>query len=275
MFALNRLTVFSGEKQYNDQAIALAKAIHPAFVYNRSSPRPRMYWKMTMDLQKPLVHSEGNLDPVDGLVVFSLLQRTDGIDSTVLKDEIDDYKRVTETKWRGYTSSDPLDLGMTLWTAHWFAKEEEWAQGLIHRAGRDTEQFWASSYFKRRMDHRLAFRDFGLALGMRCGLAQSDPKWTERADSILHSWERAGLVPEPRDSNEAGMNAEEDLIPISCVMYAAAVAPGGTSSLRRSQLNYPIIADIMQPSRHLMQSETHRQGPADMEQCYGRCVCVC
>jgi hypothetical protein len=254
MFALNRLSVFSGERQYNDQAIALAKAIHPAFVYNRNSPRPRMYWKMSIDLQEPLVRSEGNLDPVDGLVVFTLLQRTDGAESTVLKDEIDDYKRIVDTKWRTYTSSDPLDLGMTLWTAHWFADEQEWAEGLVHGAERDTERFWASPYFRRRTSHRLAFRDFGLALGMRCGLARGDEKWTERADSIVESWEEAGLVPELRDGNDAGMNAEADLTPISCVMYSAAVIPGSTFPLWRPQLTDP-NADIMQPSKQLMRSK--------------------
>src|SRR6266480_6939001 len=42
MFALNRLSLASSRKEYNDLAIQLAKAIHPRFMYNRSSARPRM-----------------------------------------------------------------------------------------------------------------------------------------------------------------------------------------------------------------------------------------
>lgn len=229
MFALNRLSISSGDGGYNDQAIALAKAIHPAFVYNRESARPRMYWKMSMDLREPLVRSEGNLDPVDGYVVFSLLQKTDGVTSTVLKDEVADYKRIVDTKWRSYSSHDPLDLGMTLWTAHWFA-DEEWAQGLVERAQRDIESIWGSRYLRSETHFKLAFRDFGLALGMRCGLACRDGLWTARANELVENWEAAGLVPELRDENEAGMNAQPDLTPISCVMYAAAVIPGGTSA---------------------------------------------
>ena len=50
MFALNRLSIASGDRASNDRAIELARAIHPAFVYDRDSPRPRMRWKMSMDL---------------------------------------------------------------------------------------------------------------------------------------------------------------------------------------------------------------------------------
>jgi hypothetical protein len=126
MFALNRLSLASGEKSYNTQAIAPAKAIRPRFVYNRSSARPRMHWKVSMDLREPLVRSEGNLDPVDGLAVFRLLQDSAGPDSAVLAEEIGDYEKIVSTKWEGYNSSDPLGLGMTLWTAHWFAENDEW-----------------------------------------------------------------------------------------------------------------------------------------------------
>lgn len=73
MFALDRLSVASGEQKYNSQVIELAKAMHPAFVYNQDSDRPRMAWKTSTDLSHPLVRSEGNLDPIDGYVTFRLL----------------------------------------------------------------------------------------------------------------------------------------------------------------------------------------------------------
>jgi hypothetical protein len=44
MFALNRLSIATGEPSYNDRAVELAKAIHPAFVYQRDTPHPRMVW---------------------------------------------------------------------------------------------------------------------------------------------------------------------------------------------------------------------------------------
>lgn len=90
-----------------------------------------------MDLSAPLVASEGNLDPIDGYVVFRLLQAAamelDGEKEPVLSEEIADYQRVIERKGEHFVSSDPLDLGMTLWTAHWFSEEEDWAARLAAR----------------------------------------------------------------------------------------------------------------------------------------------
>jgi hypothetical protein len=132
MFALNQMSIASKEKWYNEQAVSLAEAIHPKFMVNRDSSRPRMFWKMSMDLSMPLVPSEGNLDPIDGYVMYRLLQKTGG--TNVLEKEISEYKKILETKWRQYVSDDPLDLGMTLWTGHWLNKEEEWATALTERA---------------------------------------------------------------------------------------------------------------------------------------------
>src|SRR2546423_775864 len=63
MFALNRVSIAAKDPSYNDQAISLAKAIHPRFFVGRSSSHPRMVWKISMDMSRPLVTSEGNLDP--------------------------------------------------------------------------------------------------------------------------------------------------------------------------------------------------------------------
>ncbi|KAI0370590.1 hypothetical protein BV20DRAFT_966520 [Pilatotrama ljubarskyi] len=144
MFALNRMTHATGERRYNDLAIELAKAIHPRFVRDRDSARPRMYWKMSIDLSRPMVLSEGNLDPIDGYVVFSLLQRSHEGNKAVLAEEIDEYRRILETKWRRYVSDDPLDLGMTLWTAHWFDGEEQWATELSRRAAMCLREYLAA-----------------------------------------------------------------------------------------------------------------------------------
>ena len=133
MFALNRMSVAIGELRYNDLAVELGKAIHPAFVVNRETSRPRMRWKMSVDLSQPLVSSEGNLDPVDGYMVFTLLQKT-AADNSVLKEEINDYKKIVNIKWKHMESEDPLDLGMMLWTVHWLAPEETWAASVMQRA---------------------------------------------------------------------------------------------------------------------------------------------
>lgn len=136
MFVLNRMAVATGQEWYNEQAIILAKSIHDKFVYERHSSRPRMYWKMSTDLSKPLVTSEGNLDPIDGYLTLRLLQKTAeemGCKGDELEEELRDYKKIVDMKWAGYESSDALDIGMALWSAHWACQEEDWARGLCER----------------------------------------------------------------------------------------------------------------------------------------------
>lgn len=135
MFALNRMTRASGDMKYNRLAVQLAKAIHSKFFIDRAAARPRMIWKMSMDLSKPMVKSEGNLDPIDGYVVFRLLQASamEAGEGEILAEEIGDYRRTMDRKGEHFVSSDTLDLGMTLWTAHWFSQSEKWAADLAEK----------------------------------------------------------------------------------------------------------------------------------------------
>ncbi|KAL4793542.1 hypothetical protein BDV19DRAFT_379987 [Aspergillus venezuelensis] len=232
MFALNRMSLASNEQIYNDLAIQLANAIHGPFFMNRSSDRPRMVWKMSMELDTVLVGSEGNLDPIDGFVMMRLLQSTAlkyGENKEVLKDEIDDYARVMKRKGEHFVSSDPLDLGMTMWTVQW-CLEEEWAAKLAERC---FEQIYAlfeeSRYLSRSKARRLPFREFGTAMGIRCMAEQDSEK--ERsvdlrvyADQIVDCW-----TPEMRSSIQGG--EMDDLRPINRIMFAAALIPGGMSPI--------------------------------------------
>ncbi|KAL8670004.1 MAG: hypothetical protein Q9168_005436 [Polycauliona sp. 1 TL-2023] len=132
MFALNCTSVATGQSKYNDYAIELAKAIHPRFFDNVRSSTPRMYWKLAMDMSRPLVASEGNADAIDGYVVFSLLAAAAN-DPSSLATEIADYQRVIDRKGQHVVSHDMLDLGMTLWLAHWGSASNRSAQQLATR----------------------------------------------------------------------------------------------------------------------------------------------
>jgi len=52
-----------------------------------------------------------------------------------LYEELRDYKKIVDTQWAEYESSDPLDIGMSLWSAHPIlgCQEEDWAGGLCDR----------------------------------------------------------------------------------------------------------------------------------------------
>lgn len=229
MFALNRMTLATGNRWYNDQAVSMARAVLPHFMTQTSYPRPRMYWKLSTDLSRPLVLSEGNLDPIDGYVTYKLLQETSG-DPDTLKDEIAALKKIVDTKWQDYSSSDTLDLGMTLWTAHWLAAEEEWAATLSRRATHCLRRLVQHGHFEESTRRRLAFREFGTALGIRAALRvpreETDGELAaikDLPDRICKLWEDEGLVPVPTRQQQGRM---AELMPITAVMYATALIPG-------------------------------------------------
>ncbi|RAL00974.1 uncharacterized protein BO80DRAFT_91763 [Aspergillus ibericus CBS 121593] len=227
MFALNRTSVASGEGKWNDLAVELGKAIHPRFFVGQK--RDRMVWKMDVGLEKVLVGSEGNLDPLDGFVVFRLVQaykqstipQDVGDGKGVLEDEIEDYARILKRKGRQRVAADMLDLGMTLWTAHWFTGREEWADELVGRGGEVVyDLFEDDRCLDRDMRFRLAFREFGAAMGIRCVAEQEAEKdravdLKVYADRIVECWK-----PHMNDAEE------DELTPITQVMYASALIPG-------------------------------------------------
>ncbi|GAB1200802.1 hypothetical protein APSETT444_010182 [Aspergillus pseudonomiae] len=229
MFALNRLSLATGDPTYNRQAIALARAIHPRFFIGRHLPRPRMVWKMSIDLTTALVASEGNLDPVDGFVTFRLLQAAamQMGDGEVLANEIADYKKVMERKGKHFVTSDPLDLGMSLWTAHWFAEKEDWATSLSGQCFEQIyELFEIDRYLDRSHKYRLAFREFGTCMGIKCMSEQLSEKESAvdlkvYANNILDSWNIY------MQRSLATKVTPDDLRPITRVMYASALLPGG------------------------------------------------
>ena len=70
-FALNRMGLARGDPKYNRWAVELMGAVHPWFVVRPppGAARPcALHWKISCDMRRPVVRSEGNLDPYDGLV---------------------------------------------------------------------------------------------------------------------------------------------------------------------------------------------------------------
>ncbi|TPX08695.1 uncharacterized protein E0L32_009884 [Thyridium curvatum] len=222
MFALNRLSLAAGDPAYNELAIELAQAIHPHFLLRRPSGCLRMVWKISMDMEDVLVPSEGHLDAATGYVVYRLLQHTAQIQSggqaTVLKREIDEYSEIMHREGKLTPSGDTLDLGMGLWMCHFF-KGEGWADGLGEKALQMGHRLLGedSSLMRRDASRRLAFREFGACLGIQC--FGPDEYLRRRIEAVVGFWEK-----HLRD------HTDEDLRPISQVMYAAAVIPGAWSS---------------------------------------------
>ncbi|SPQ22751.1 4b6cdb7d-8597-4216-a295-16a73a7a4be1 [Thermothielavioides terrestris] len=241
MFALNRLALATGEKEYNQLAVQLAKAIHPHFVIRRredddsegssgsgggsgsssGSQAVRMVWKISTDMDTVLVPSEGHLDAATGYVVYRLLQRTaehmhgapPGTPGP-LSGEIADYRRLMGRGGKMHASRDPLDLGMGLWMCHFF-KDEPWAAALgsqsldMARAMLDEKR----GLMARDASRRLAFREFGTCLGLQCYGADEETR--RGVEAVVNFWQQ-----------HIERSTDEDLRPISLAMYAAALIPG-------------------------------------------------
>ncbi|KAL8722323.1 MAG: hypothetical protein Q9225_001171 [Loekoesia sp. 1 TL-2023] len=212
MFALNRMSLAVKDSNYNDQAVALAKAIHPRFFVNTHSATPRMVWKISMDMSKPLVDASGKLDAVTGFVTFSLLAEA-AKDSECLDKELVDYQRVIDQSSQHSLSGDTLDLGMELWVAHWGSPGNESAERLGLRCLETFDTLVEYGLLEGSFKRRLAFRDFGACLGLRC-YAVRDPNYETAVHSFLDKWTKY-MGDQP-----------EDLQPISQIMYAAALIPG-------------------------------------------------
>ncbi|KAJ8120486.1 hypothetical protein O1611_g10356 [Lasiodiplodia mahajangana] len=120
-------------------------------------------------------------------------------------------------------SGDPLDLGMGLWIAH-FDRDASWSRELSAQAldiarGRFLVAAAKPLTAASRL-HRLAFREFGACLGIKCyegGLESL----MDGIQTVLDIWERKMIDEGAEDEDD------EDLRPINLVMYAAALIPGG------------------------------------------------
>jgi hypothetical protein len=223
MFALNRMSLATGDPRFNNWAIDLAKAIHNHFVKTDDSGIMRMVWKISTDMKDVLVPSEGHLDAATGFTVYRLLQETlemyDKDSRRPLDSEIEDYSVLMMRPGKLAPTTDFLDLGMGLWMCHW-CYDEPWADELS-RLSREMLQ----SHFRPATGRpvgrykALAFREFGAYLGVRC--VGADEALEATIDTLLESWETIKR------------NVDQDLKPISHVMYSSALMPGGKLTFPR------------------------------------------
>ena len=115
MHALDQVSRATGDPRYNLWARELAGTAHDAFS-SLPSPgsTPRMVWKMSIDLTRPLVPSMGQHDPLDGYVtVRQLRAAANGLRHPVEGPDLDEAIRGFEsmTDPSGLVSPDPLGIG--------------------------------------------------------------------------------------------------------------------------------------------------------------------
>lgn len=236
MHALNRVSRATADPTYIRWAVELAKTAHAAFTcVPPAGGRKRMYWKMSIDLSRPIVSAMGQHDPLDGLVTYSELEALAG--GTDLTPEIADLARICRNG--SLITDDPLGTGGLLF--------DTWRITQLGRAGSIHEDllapvldaalaglaaFTRGGTLRHSADHRLAFRELGLSIGLR-GTGEfvrhlrEKPGLSGRADALMRyvpladAIERFWMDTRNREAGTWTGNRE-----INMAMLATSLAPG-------------------------------------------------
>jgi len=163
---------------YHTWAAELAKTVHAKFTYTIPFGGPkRMYWKMSIDLSRPLVESMGHHDPLDGLITYHELQAAavkgaKAFTFPNLQAEIADMACICEGK--NWVTDDPLGLGGLLCDAYRVAqlsinghfKRTDLLETLLEASLLGLESYARQQHPALPADYRLAFRELGLSIGL-------------------------------------------------------------------------------------------------------------
>lgn len=175
MHALNRMWRETGESRFQQWAAELATAAHDGFTGELSPGGPmQIAWKMSIDLSRPLISSQGQHDPLDGLITCLELQTSAELpvqEKAALASAVAD---MTEMCANGdWATDDPLGIGGLLDDATRLA-QLVFEQGSEHRellfrllvAAESSLRGFSRSALHRSAEHRLAFRELGLSIGL-------------------------------------------------------------------------------------------------------------
>lgn len=178
MHALNLVSRVTGDPIYNRWAAELAKTAYSKFTYDTSvGQRKRMYWKMSIDLSRPLVPSMGHLDPLDGLIAYSSIQATAAVDPEEsnrpdLTAEIAGMALICEGK--NWSTDDPLGIGDLLcdafravqMTATADFEPSDLPETMLDASLGGLEYYAGTDPLSLPAQYRLAFRELGLTIGL-------------------------------------------------------------------------------------------------------------
>jgi hypothetical protein len=177
MHALCRAAVISGHPAHAEQALELAAAAFQRFARRSASGNVAgIYWKMSTDLSRPLTLAMGQHDALDGLVSFREVQHViskmgDKTRASDLTAAITSISSLCRDK--GWGTSDPLGIGGLLFDACRLSQLPRWHgdHGLFEEVTNGYEDgvraFVHSRLLTRPASQRLAFRELGLAIGLK------------------------------------------------------------------------------------------------------------
>lgn len=213
MLALDQLARRTSDETNHRWARELATVAHGAFAYGEKGER-RMFWKLSVDLTRPLVLSMGQHDPLDGYV--TCLQLGD----SGLATATEDFRAMIDPDALG--TGDPLGIGGLLVDASRLAQLErdpELRLEILAAARIGLHRYASQADLEAPAEQRLAFRELGLAIGLAA--FESDPdlaRYSRVRESIVEFW----TEPSHRESR-----TYRDHVDINDVMLATALSPSG------------------------------------------------
>ncbi len=195
MHALDQTSRSTGRPELNLWARELAETAHRAFVYTAGGgTRRRMYWKLSVDLARPLVRSMGQHDPLDGCITCAELRATASTlpgkpSGPSLEDEARGFASMVDKD--DLATADPLGLGGLLVDADRVDQlarqgafpDSELRNTLLKTALAGLEQYVEGGDLERPAEHRLAFRELGLAIGLHAAASMREAAEDDRRHS--------------------------------------------------------------------------------------------
>ena len=243
MHALFRMGQVTGVSCYHEWAVELAVAAHRTFTHQTFPGGPkRMFWKMSIDLTRPLVSSMGQHDPLDGLITYLELQNGSMFDS---KEAVDLTAAIADTsemcEHLSLPTEDPLGIGGLLDNAtrlsqlvfEYGIERRKLLHELLVAAHISLRAFTESTLLDRSAEQRLAFRELGLSIGFHglqwiSRLAKQD-RLLEVASSQLLPFEPIADRIESYWSNPVHQLSHtwSEHRDINCMMLATSLEPLG------------------------------------------------
>lgn len=238
MRALAHAARAAGRPELLGWACELADAQHRAFAYG--PPRARaMFWKMSIDLSRPLVRSMGQHDALDGLVTYALLERDSASAGASLAPAIADFASMIDP--HALTSDDPLGIGALLVDAAELATLEGRSPvahapvevgALLEAALGGIAAYVGSGALGAPVRRRLAFRELGLSIGLHAvermvGMGTSSARARPTLDALVRyrpltaSVEAFWLAPAHRRAIAGGEHRDIDEVMLATSLLAA------------------------------------------------------
>jgi hypothetical protein len=176
MHALEQMARFRKDPQLLMWANELADTAHRQFTYGLGAKK-RMYWKMSIDLTRPLVASTGQHDPLDGLLTYLDLQTTSAMLGVSprgqdLSGAVSDFAVMIDPG--SLVTTDPLGIGGLLIDAYRLSDlikagvrraDPRLLDALLSAASQGMRHFVSTTDLTAPANQRLGFRELGLVIG--------------------------------------------------------------------------------------------------------------